>query len=48
MNFDLLIKNARTRFSREKPLDIGIKEGRIVKIGEKLNETGDQLIGLRT
>jgi len=44
MNFDILIKNARTRFSKEKLLDIGIKDGRIVKIGENLNETGNQLI----
>lgn len=36
MSFDLLIKNARTRFSEGKLLDIGIKEGRIAKIGEKL------------
>jgi cytosine deaminase len=44
MNFDILIKNARTRFSKEKLLDIGIKDGRIVKIGENLNETGNRLI----
>ena len=44
MNFDILIKNARTRFSKEKLLDIGIKEGRIVKIGENIDGTGSQLI----
>jgi len=44
MNFDILIKNARTRFSKEKLLDIGIKEGRILKIGENINGTGSQLI----
>ena len=44
MNFDILIKNARTRFSKEKLLDVGIKDGRIVKIGENLNETGNRLI----
>jgi len=44
MNFDILIKNARTRFSKEKLLDIGIKDGRIVKIRENLNETGNRLI----
>jgi len=44
MNFDILIKNARTRFSKEKLLDIGIKDERIVKIGENLNETGNRLI----
>ncbi len=36
MNFDLLIKNARTRFSQGKLLGIGIKDGRIAKIGPKL------------
>jgi cytosine deaminase len=36
MKFDLLIKNARTRFSEGKVLDIGIKDGRILKIGQKL------------
>jgi len=35
MKFDLLIKNARTRFSEGKVLDIGIKDGRILKIGQK-------------
>jgi len=44
MNFDILIKNASTRFSKEKLLNIGIKDGRIVKIRENLDETGDQLI----
>jgi cytosine deaminase len=44
MNFDILIKNARTRFSKEKLLDIGIKDGRIVKIGENIDGTGSQLI----
>jgi len=44
MNFDILIKNARTRFSKEKLLDIGIKDGRIVNIGENLNESTHQLI----
>jgi len=34
MNFDLLIKNAQTRFSKEKLLDIGITGGRISEIGE--------------
>lgn len=36
MKFDLLIKNARTRFSKGKVLGIGIKDGRIRKIGQKL------------
>ena len=44
MNFDILIKNARTRFSKEKLLDIAIKNGRIVKIGENIDGTGSQLI----
>jgi len=44
MNFDLLIKNTNTRFSKGKLLDIGIKDGRIVKIGENINKTGSQLI----
>ncbi len=44
MNFDILIKNARTRFSKEKLLDIGIRDGRIAKIGENLKETGNHLI----
>jgi cytosine deaminase len=38
MSYDILIKNAKTRFSPEKVLDIGIKEGKITKIGEKLKE----------
>lgn len=36
MVFDLVIRNARTRFSGEKLLDIGIKEGRISRIRKKL------------
>lgn len=36
MTFDLLIRNARTRFSGGKLLNIGIKDGRIAKIGPKL------------
>ncbi|MBA7665088.1 N-isopropylammelide isopropyl amidohydrolase [subsurface metagenome] len=42
MSFDLLIKNARTRFSKEKLLDIGIRAGRIVKIEEKLKEDAER------
>lgn len=41
MSFDLLIKNARTRFSKEKLLDIGIKAGRISEIREGLKDTAD-------
>lgn len=36
MKFDLLIRNARTRFSKGKALDIGIADGRIAKIGPRL------------
>ncbi|MGC9467241.1 MAG: amidohydrolase family protein [Anaerolineae bacterium] len=34
MAYDLVIKGARTRFSQGDFLDIGIKDGRVVKIGE--------------
>ena len=34
MEFDLLITNARTRFSPDDLIDIGIKDGRILEIGE--------------
>ncbi|MDD5556746.1 MAG: amidohydrolase family protein [bacterium] len=36
MKFDLLIRNARTRFSKGKTLDIGIRDGRILKIAPRL------------
>jgi cytosine deaminase len=36
MGFDLVIRNARTRFSGKELLDIGIKEGRISRIRKKL------------
>jgi len=35
MKFDLLIRNARTRFSKGKTLEIGVKDGRILKIGRQ-------------
>jgi cytosine deaminase len=38
MKFDLLIRNARTRSSQGKLLDIGIQAGKIARIGEKLRE----------
>jgi cytosine deaminase len=41
MAFDLVIRNARTRFSGKDLLDIGIKEGRISRIRKKLK--GDSL-----
>lgn len=44
MNFDLLIRNARTRFSKGKPLSIGVKDGRIAKIGPKLGGTAKKKI----
>lgn len=34
MNFDLLIENARTRTSQGDLVDIGIKDGRVIKIGK--------------
>jgi cytosine deaminase len=36
MKFDLLIKNARTRCSKDKVLEIAVADGRIAKIGPKL------------
>ncbi len=44
MSFDLLIKNARTRFSGEELLGIGIKDGKIVGIKKGLDETADEVI----
>lgn len=44
MSFDLLIKNARTRNSVEKLVDIGIKDGRISRISPGLNEKADSTI----
>jgi len=44
MSFDLLIKNAGTRFSKEKLVDIGIKDGRIARIATGLNEKADSTI----
>ena len=35
MKFDLLIKNARTRFSRGKTVDIAVADGRIAKIAPR-------------
>jgi len=36
MSFDLMIRNARTRFSQGKLLDIGIRGEKIARIGERL------------
>jgi cytosine deaminase len=44
MSFDLLIRNARTRFSKDNLLDIGIEKGRISKIGERLKGEAKELI----
>jgi cytosine deaminase len=41
MVFDLMIRNAKTRFSGKELLDIGIKDGRISRIRKKLR--GDSL-----
>lgn len=34
MEFDLLIRDARTRFSQDSLLDVGIKNGRVLRIGK--------------
>ena len=44
MDFDLLIRDARTRFSLESLLDIGIKDGRVTEIGENLGDKAAQTI----
>lgn len=44
MGFDLMIKNAKTRFSPSGLLDIGIRGGRIAKIGKGLREKADEEI----
>ena len=44
MAFDLLIRGARTRLSKENLINIGIKNGRIVKIGETSGASAKQTI----
>jgi len=44
MSFDLLIKNARTRFSGKETKDIGISGGKIAEIGSNLKADGKELI----
>ena len=44
MALDLLIRNARTRFSRKDLLDIGIKEGRISRIRKKIKGESRKVI----
>ncbi len=44
MDFDLLIKKARTRSSGKDFLDIGIKDGKVSKIGKNLSEKASQII----
>jgi len=38
MSYDLLIKNAKTRFSQGEVIQIAIQDGKIVKIGTSVNE----------
>jgi len=44
MKFDIIIKNAKTRFSEGKNLDIGIKDGKISKIGENIGDNASNKI----
>ncbi|NIO06004.1 MAG: amidohydrolase family protein [Proteobacteria bacterium] len=44
MDFDLLIKKARTRSSEKDFLDIGIKDGKVSKIGKNLSKKASQII----
>jgi cytosine deaminase len=44
MDFDLLIRNATTRFSEGQRLDIAIREGRIAKIGAEVEGEAAQSI----
>ncbi|MCD6120771.1 MAG: amidohydrolase family protein [Spirochaetales bacterium] len=44
MQFDLLIKNARTRFSGKETRDIGIREGKVVEIATNLKADSKELI----
>ena len=37
MAFDLLIKNAKTRFAGDTLMQVGIKDGKVVKIAEKVD-----------
>jgi len=44
MSFDLLIRNARTRFSGKETKDIGISGGKIAEIGSNLKADAKELI----
>lgn len=44
MKFDLLIKSARTRSSKGKQLEIGVVDGRIARIGQKLGGNANKKI----
>lgn len=44
MAYDILIINAKTRSSGGKTLQIGLKDGKIAKIGEKLDESAAKTI----
>jgi cytosine/creatinine deaminase len=44
MAFDLLIKNAQTRFAGDTLMQVGIKDGKVVKIAEKVDGDAAQTI----
>lgn len=44
MSYDLLIKNAKTRFSQGEVIQIAIQDGKIVKIGTSVNEEAKKVI----
>ena len=44
MSFDLLIKNAKTRFAGDTLMQVGIKDGKVVKIAEKVDGDAAQTI----
>jgi cytosine deaminase len=44
MSYDILIKNALTRFSEGQPVQIAIKDGKVAKIAETISENASQTI----
>ncbi|MAT42115.1 MAG: cytosine deaminase [Anaerolineaceae bacterium] len=44
MSYDILIKNALTRFSEGQPVQIAIKDGKVAKIAETISEDASQTI----
>jgi cytosine deaminase len=44
MAFDILIKNARTRFSGEQRRDIAIRGGKIVRVSERIDGNAEKVI----